>query len=74
MKKVNRHIKYNLTLYFGTSDYLCQCLIVIFPSLRGRSYNPSFVQCRHAREGRQEGAGAPPAFQLGEQGSKSTLF
>ena len=32
-KKENRHIKYNLSLYFGTSDFLYQCLIVIFPSL-----------------------------------------
>ena len=43
-KKENRHIKYNLTLYFGTSDYLYQCLIVIFPSLPGRAYHPSSAQ------------------------------
>ena len=37
-------IKYNLTLHFGTSDYLYQRLIVIFPSLQGRAYHPSSVQ------------------------------
>ena len=30
--------------------------------------------CRHAGEGGQEGAGAPPAFQLGEQGEQKRPF
>ena len=32
------------------------------------------VLLRHAGEEGQEGAGASPAFQLGEQGSKGALF
>ena len=34
-----------------------------------RNYIP-----RHAGEGEQEGAGAPPAFQLGEQGEQKCPF
>ena len=30
--------------------------------------------CQVRRRGGQEGAGAPPAFQLGSKGSKSALF